>query len=85
MTAGDIRHHLIVDAFKRADSKTTEYLSLEEHTHLLAEAVREAKAGVYDECAHHFRASGETALEVWCQKKASELRKGATSETGGKE
>lgn len=61
------------------------YLSKQEHTHLLAEAVREAKAQVWEEAAHASLSIVDMEYYDYCRQKASELRKGATPENGGKD
>jgi hypothetical protein len=65
-----------------------EYLSVSEHTHLLAEAVREAKAQAFEEAANMAKSLSVTLVDDGVvrdlRKKASELRKGATPENGGK-
>lgn len=72
------------------DQGWDEYLSMAEHTHLLAEAVREAKAQVWIDAGYAYRnwfaASNDSqdGYSAVCFKKASELRKGATPENGGK-
>lgn len=69
------------------DSKRAILLS--KHTHLLAEAVRIAKAQVYFEVyrrmaeCEDYTAMDEMQIEY--KEKAFELRKGATTENGGKD
>lgn len=80
-------HHRVIDAFKFTEKgkDTTEYLSTEEHTHLLAEAVREAKAQAI-ECLRGNLEERFTDEEIEALKQfvtQSELRKGATPENGG--
>lgn len=65
-----------------------EYLSVSEHTHLLAEAVREAKAAAYEESANMVNRALTHSMEdqaiARLRQKAAELRKGAAPENGEK-